>query len=348
MAADVIRSRHSWVTYNEPEGHLDSVVAYLSEMTAIAKHSRILGLTYKDDSILTRFTKQSAINTYRLHPALDLDIFEPLASIETIQSSLTQARAASLRTRFGYADIVIVRHILEHAYKPLEFIGACQHLAKPGGWMVFEVPDCRKVLDGHDHCFLWEEHITYLTPVTLKALFESAGFMNVQIQIYSYPMEDSLVAIVQNIRTNTKVPKMASDEIVRVEAFGRSVAKRGAGIKRHIKSLQAKGIQTALFGAGHLAAKFINFYDLAPHLIGVIDDNPNKENLLMPGSRLPIINSRCLDEGKVNLCLLALNPESEQKVVKAHSAYLKHGGNFRSIFSASANSIDLDIQNDRA
>jgi len=348
MAVDDVRSRYAWITYNEPEGHLDNLVGYLSQVTAVSEHHRILGVTYKDDSTLRRFSKLGVTNTYRLDQVHDINIPDPLASLETIQASLTLECAQNLATRFGCADIVIVRHILEHAHRPLQFIEACHYLTKPEGWMVFEVPDCRKVLDGHDHCFLWEEHITYLTPETLETLFEHAGFADVDIQVFPYPMEDSLVAIVRNVRTTPKMPKIAPEEISRVEGFGRSFAKRGAGIKGHIRSLQANDIQTALFGAGHLAAKFINFYDLAPLLNCVIDDNPSKKNLFLPGSRLPIINSNCLDEGKVNLCLLTLNPESEQKVLRAKSDYLNHGGRFRSIFSASPNSINLDIQDDRS
>jgi len=110
-----------------------------------------------------------------------------------------------------------------------------------------------------------------------------------------------------------------------------------------LQKLQHEGKRVALFGAGHLAAKFINFYDLAPYLCGVIDDNANKLGRFMPGSKLPIISSSCLESEKIDLCLLTLNPESEQKVLKAKSAYLAGGGRFRSIFSASSNSIDLDI-----
>jgi hypothetical protein len=97
-----------------------------------------------------------------------------------------------------------------------------------------------------------------------------------------------------------------------------------------------------------LAAKFINFYDLADYLVGVIDDNPNKLGRLMPGSNLPIIGSGCLETGDVDLCLLTLNPESEQKVRKAKADYLARGGQFRSIFSASPSSIYKDIEHDRA
>lgn len=343
MATDIVRSRHAWITYNEPEGHLDDLVDCLRKMGGVTERARIVGVTYKDDSTLARFGKLGFGDTYRLDQEADLDIAESLASLETIQAALTPARARHIADRIGQADIVLVRHILEHAHRPAELLEACQHLAKPGGLLVFEMPDCRKVLDGQDHCFLWEEHITYFTPETLKSFLECTGFPDADIKVYPYPMEDSLIAIVRNARTAPMKPRALAGEVQRLERFGSSLEERGARIRSHLRSLQGQGTQVALFGAGHLAAKFINFYGLAPFLCGVIDDNPNKQKLFMPGSALPIIDSRCLEEGKIGLCLLTLNPESEQKVLKAKASYLDHGGKFRSIFSASANSINLDL-----
>lgn len=346
MSPEVVRSRHAWITYNEPESHLDNLVESLIQLSDADTSHRILGVTYKDDTTLARFNKLGMAHSYRLDQVSDLEIGNPLASLETVQEKLTPDLALRLADKHSLADILIVRHILEHAHTPIQFIQACQNLTKPNGCMVFEVPDCRKVLDGHDHCFLWEEHISYFTPATLKGLFETAGFMEIEMKIYPYPMEDSLVAIVRNVRSNAPLPHKIQVEVDRVEAFSSSLKERGNKIKNYIQSLQAKNVKTALFGAGHLSAKFINFYDLSSLLSGVIDDNPNKQNLYMPGSRLPIIDSRSLDEGKVDLCLLTLNPESEQKVLKAQSEYINRGGRFRSIFSASANSINLDICDD--
>ena len=344
MATDVVRLRHAWITYNEPEDHLDNLVDSLGKIANITENHRILGLTHNDNSTLARFSKKGVINTYQIDQVHDLGISDPLASLETIQAYLTPEYARNVVSRVGNAEIVIVRRILEHAHNPLQFIEACQYFVKQDGWMVFEVPDSRKMFEHHDHCFLWEEHITYFTPATLKTFFEFAGFMDVEIQIYPSHMEDSLIAVVRNVRTTPTKSKAEVDEISRIEALGKSLTERRDKIRCHIQLLQAKGVQIALFGAGHLAAKFVNFYNLAPFLFGVIDDNPNKQNLFMPSSRLPIISSHFLDEGKIGLCLLTLNPESEQKVLKAKSDYINNGGKFRSIFSASANSIDMDIQ----
>ncbi len=113
-----------------------------------------------------------------------------------------------------------------------------------------------------------------------------------------------------------------------------------------MEGLKKSGKRIALFGAGHLAAKYVNFYDLAPLLIGVIDDNPNKRGRFMPGSGLPIIGSASLEAGEVDLCLLTLSPESEIKVRTARKHYLETGGRFFSIFSASASSLEKEMPND--
>lgn len=349
MPPEMVRSHYEWITYNEPEGHLDDLVEVLGDELGHSGLASIIGVTYKDDSTLQRFNKKGLTNTYRLKESEDLGIHNPLASLETIQAALSPSVAEELAAHRGRADIVLVRHILEHAHQPRAFLEACRKLCKDNGLMVFEVPDCRKILDGHDHCFLWEEHISYFTPETLRGFLEESGLKNLEIKVYPYPMEDSLVAIVRNANSEPSAAKIdIAGETSRLRDFASAFAARGKKITRHLRALQMQNKRVALFGAGHLAAKFINFYGLSPYLHGVIDDNPNKLGRLMPGSKLPIISSGCLESEHVDLCLLTLNPESEQKVLKAKAAYLSGGGKFRSIFSASSNSIDLDIPNDPA
>ena len=62
-----------------------------------------------------------------------------------------------------------------------------------------------------------------------------------------------------------------------------------------------------------------------------VDDQPQKQGKYMPGSGLPVLSSDALREGSVNLCLLAVNAENEEKVVGKHQAYLEQGGEFVSV-----------------
>jgi len=216
MAPETVRSHHEWITYNEPEGHLDALVEVLRAKLGHAEQINIIGVTYKDDTTLQRFEKQGKATVYRIDENGDLGIYDPLASLETIQEALSPAVAEKLAMQKGKADIVLVRHILEHAHQPRAFLEACRKLCRDDGLLVFEVPDCRKVLNGHDHCFLWEEHISYFMPTTLQRFFEEAGLNSLEIKVYPYPMEDSLIAIVRNVASGNPAMKAEiRDEVSR-------------------------------------------------------------------------------------------------------------------------------------
>jgi hypothetical protein len=237
----------------------------------------------------------------------------------------------------------MVRHLLEHAHAPRRFLEACRALTAPDGIMIFEVPDARKMFKGGDHCFLWEEHIVYFTPHTLRAFFEQAGLTDVHVQIYEYAMEDSLVAIVKNTPHEPKIVSAELNETNMLRSFSEALNMRSAKIQGYLRSLQGWQKKIALFGAGHLSLKFINFYELAPYIDCVIDDNPHKQGLFMGGSGLPIVPSKVLESGQIDLCILGLNLESEQKVCAAKSDYLTRGGRFLSAFSSSTRSIDTEL-----
>lgn len=349
MQASIVKSRFPWVTYNEPEGHLDDLVEQIESLGMLRSDTFILGMTYKDDSTLVRCLRKGVKQTHRLSQVEDLGIIDALAGLETVQELLDLAKADELVMKYGQADVLFVRHILEHAHEPKQLIQACQRLTKSGGLIVFEVPDCRKVFDGNDHCFLWEEHISYFTPETLKGFLRQEGFHKITNLVYPYPMEDSLIAIVVNDVCDSKIEVILKDEeIGRAKNFATSFTARKNAIQLMLDDRLKKGWHIALFGAGHLAAKFVNFYQLKDKFVGVIDDSLHKQNHYLPGSALPVIPSTGLDTGEIDLCLTTLSPESEAKVRKSRANYLARGGIFQSIFSASESSIDRGLINDSA
>jgi SAM-dependent methyltransferase len=336
------RSRFEWLTYNEPEGHLDDLAGRLRRLPGITADSRIVGVTYKDDTTLARFNRLGYANTYRYDMASDLDLRDPCAGLESIQGALDDVRAARLAARHGVADLLIVRHVLEHAHRPAAFLRAALALVKPGGYLVFEMPDCTKFVRACDYSFIWEEHIAYFSQQTLAAFFRSAGVAAHAISLYPYPLEDSLIAIVRNAKA-ADAGRTAQAELDSALADGQAFARRYSelGVRMHklFRRWRQDGKRVAVFGAGHLAAKFVNLFSLGDLIDCVIDDNPHKQELLMPGSRLPIRGSAALASRPIDVCLLSLNPESEQKVRAKNQSFLDRGGRFLSIFALSPQAV---------
>jgi hypothetical protein len=337
MPPSMAKTRYAWLTYNEPEGHLDGLVECLRALPGMGSGARIVGVTYKDDTTLARFNRLGYADTYRYDPASDLGLADPCTGLESIQEAFDAAAAARLAARHGLADLLLVRHILEHAHDPHAFVAALRMLVKPGGHLVFEMPDCTKFVRACDYPFVWEEHITYFGAATLAAFFGAAGVALHETIVHPYPLEDSLIGIVRNAPASAAPPAATAELLAEGSAFAAGFAGTRARLQALLGGWKRAGRRVALFGAGHLAAKFANFYGLAGLIDCVIDDNPHKQQLLMPGSRLPVKGSAEL--AQMQLCLLTLNPESEQKVRAKYQAYLDRGGRFLSVFALSPASV---------
>lgn len=106
-------------------------------------------------------------------------------------------------------------------------------------------------------------------------------------------------------------------------------------VQNSLTSWRREKGKIALFGAGHLSCAFINYFGLADLIEFVVDDSLNKQGLLMPGSKRPIVApGRLLSDG-ITLCLFGLAPENEDKIVDRNESFIAGGGTFGSILRGS-------------
>ena len=335
MPAAMVRSRHAWLSYNEPEGHLDKVTDDLIRECRLAADARILGFSHLDDTTLLRFNRHGLENTHRLDARTDLGIEQPLAGLETLQQAMTPERAASIAGRHGLADLLVVRRVLEHAHEPAKLLRELAKLLKPNGSMLLEVPESTKFMASRDYSFVWEEHIAYFTDRTLRRLLLEAKLEASMSRVYEYPLEDSLVTLARAASPGAARSVPTTAEIEFAANFGAAFAGARERVHTALSNLQNEGKRVAVFGAGHLAVKFLNLFGLNGLVHCVIDDKTEKLGLCLPGSGLPVLPSAALIDENIALCLLSMSPESEKKVISAKHEYASRGGRFGSIFPAS-------------
>ena len=329
--------RVPWLTVFEPEGHLDSLADTLASLPELSPADCVAGYSSKDDTLLRRLAERGFSRQWRLDPAHDLGISNPCAFVETLQVPFVAGTALRAVADLGKPKLFIVRHVLEHSYILPGFLRAARELVAPGGYVVFEVPDCTRALENLDYTTLWEEHSVYFTPATFRKTLELSDLDLVHFQIHEHPFENCMVAVCQS----AKAPCVKADEselqleLERARRFGREFPRCTAHIQARLKESQAKSARMALFGAGHLAVAFTCLHKTSVFFEFIVDDNPHKSGRHLAGSGLPILPSSALVEKKIGLCLLALNPEHEEKVISRNQAFLDAGGRFASIFPAS-------------
>jgi len=332
---------YEWIVrYAEPEEHLDKLAHIITNLPGISNKSRFYGISFKDDSLLERMKKLGFTNAWRLDIKKDLDIKESLVGVETVQDKFNPEKAREIAEKQGKQDVIIARHILEHCYDAPRFMRALKEMLKPDGYIVVEVPGCNQALDLLDYTIIWEEHTIYFTNQTFKQIFDFTGFSLKYFEEVAYPLESSLIGIAQ-LKDSDKPffpdKNVVDKEIRRAEVFAQGFEKT----KEKLRNYLSKQNKVALFGAGHLACGFINFFELKDFFEFVVDDDPNKKGLFMPGSGLPIYGSNALIEKNIRLCLLSLNPRNEDKVIQKNQGFIKNKGTFLSIFPSSKHALKI-------
>ncbi|WP_315806247.1 MULTISPECIES: methyltransferase domain-containing protein [unclassified Bradyrhizobium] len=333
---------YDWLFAREPEEHLDQVVEQIVALPGVVTNSVIGALTSKDDTTIDRFRRKGFEKTWRVTLDHDLGLTNPTCGIETVQKLTTPQRMAAIAEKRGAADVLIVRHILEHAENLHDFIGGIAALVKPGGIVMVEIPDCTNSLRLHDYCMPWEEHSLYFTPETFAPVLSLGGFEPIRMDVFPLPFENSIVQLARKVgapgsfRCDHVSPAAQSSLLA---GYAADFEPTRRALRTKLTKIRTENGPIALFGAGHLACAFANFLDIADLIDFVADDTPQKIGKYLPGARLPILPSAALADRGIKLCLLALSVSSEDRVIERNSAVTAAGGTFASILRASPRSI---------
>jgi hypothetical protein len=331
---DQLRSPHHWITYTEPSGHLDALVATVLALPGVTRDCAICGIFLRTDPTLERFQAGGFSNTWRLDIQADLEVTDPCAGTETIQDRFQAEIAERISQKRGHPDVIIIRHVLEHAHDPRAVMEGLRRLVKASGFVVFEVPDCQQLMAEKDYTSLWEEHVSYFTMQTFVHLLKTNGW---GVQHTGKPGV-SLVAIAQP--GERQMPPAApaypvAEELTRGKAFADGFPALKARIRDFLSDFSRSQGKIALFGAGHLSCTLMNLMEMQDYLCCVIDDHERKQGMFTPGSHLPICASRALQEKNIALCLSSLGNEADGRLAARNPPvhdFLRQGGELRSIF----------------
>jgi hypothetical protein len=343
MPAHSMNPMFDWIKFNEPENHLVDIVRMISSLDGITKDSRILGISKHDKPLLGQLSREGFNRLDQISEKNDLGLSQENASEALVQSYLNRKTAASILARKGLFDIVVVRRLLEHAFDVSSLLRVLKSLLAPGGNLVLEVPDCKDAFDRVDVSSLWEEHISYFTENSFERSLRLNELQTVEKQTFLYPGENALVFIAKDYKNHSQshIDQPSKAELTRASAFVETIEKLRKELLEVFETYVSKGGKIAILGAGHRSCTFLNLLGVGKLLEFVVDDDPNKHSLHMPGCRLPIRNSRSLVDEGISLCLLAINPQSEAGFMNGQEEFKRRGGQFLSISPDSTHALRI-------
>lgn len=210
----------------------------------------------------------------------------------------------------GDADFVCCKMTLEHIPAVKSFVEMVRQAAAQRSDTVvfFQVPDLSLILDEREFWDIYYEHCSYFTPESLARLFALTGFTVRRVWTGYGDQYLMIEAVSSGAPVKPEEDSLALDTLVtKVDAFARQVPDTIERWKKEIRKLAAAEKKVVLWGSGSKAVSFLTTIGIAGELRYVVDINPHRQGMFMPGTGHEIVAPESLVDYQPDVVII-MNP----------------------------------------
>jgi len=221
------------------------------------------------------------------------------------------------------ADFVICRHTLEHIAKPQQFLRTMRAAlaSNVDAAIFFEVPNAPFVFQNQGIWDVIYEHCFYYSSGALARLFSSCGFDVLRV---SSTFNGQYLCLEGRISSgNAGMLGDAGGDVDEMREEVRNFAEEYRAIRARweqaLGNFAEQRKRVALWGAGAKGAMFLNAFKKASTLEYIVDVNPHKWGLYVPGTGQKVVSPEFLKSYQPDVLLIA-NPNYQDEISRQTSA----------------------------
>lgn len=215
------------------------------------------------------------------------------------------------------ADFVICRHVLEHIFTPQRFLRSVRAALarKPDAAIFFELPNGSFVFQKDGMWDIIYEHCFYYSAGALARLFSASGF---DVRNVSSTFNGQYLCLEAGVSSQEigLLGEAGGDlESMRNEIrnFAQEYHSGRTYWKDALRRFEAQGKRVALWGAGAKGAMFLNAFRNVHSIECVVDVNPHKCGLHIPGTGQTVVNPEFLKQFRPDV-LVIVNPNYRDEI----------------------------------
>ncbi|MCF6157343.1 MAG: methyltransferase domain-containing protein [wastewater metagenome] len=214
-------------------------------------------------------------------------------------------------------NFICCKMTLEHIQHTAQFLNTVKHSIKNrhNTIVFFQVPNVTPILREVGFWDIYYEHCSYFSTVSLARLFRKCGF---DVMNLSMIYHDQYLMIEARMGSDGKeIPLEDEDDFEKlfedVQYFSRNYQNRLDIWKRKVKEIIGNGHRIVIWGSGSKGVSFLNYLDLRDEIEFVVDINPYKHNMYMPGTGQKIVGPTFLKEYRPD-SIIIMNPVYREEI----------------------------------
>ncbi|MBH24538.1 MAG: hypothetical protein CMH57_08815 [Myxococcales bacterium] len=310
--------------------HLGEVARWIGACGAPG--ASIVEVGASNGALLTLLAEQGA-RVAGYEPAVDPARKAQERGLDVRIEPLTPETAAPFANQ---ADVIVIRHVLEHIQDLPTFLAGVEALAHEGTRLVVEVPDLAATVRVGLHTNFYHPHLSYFDEQTLGALLAGAGW-RVDVTRVVDIFGGSL--LVGASRQAAPAPQWAEPPGVpyapleegALEAFLASWRERAEALRGFLEAQAAAGKVVDGYGAAERTVAALGYAGVAPgHVRRLYDRNPLLWGWCVPGSRIPIASAEAIPADPPDLMILFASSH-EREIMAQQREFVERGGRFVSV-----------------
>lgn len=319
-------------------GHAEAYVAAMVERFGLNSASRVVEVA-SNDGYLLQYVKGRGIPCLGVEPTASTAAAARQKGITIVEAFFGVTLAAQLAADGWSADLMAANNVLAHVPDINDFVSGFARLLKPTGVATFEFPHLLNMVSEAQFDTAYHEHYSYLSLTAVDRIFAANGLRIFDVE--TTPWHGGSLRVFADRSDSAVHDRSAQVKAIldREEAAGLLTADFYAGFQATAQRVrndflaflidcQRQGLKVAAYGAAAKGNTLLNFAGVKPDLLSfVVDRNPAKQGLFMPGSRIPIVSEEILKSEKPERVVIL--PWNLQTEIKQQLSYIADwGGKF--------------------
>ena len=253
-----------------------------------------------NDGYLLQYFKEKDIPILGIEPAVNVAKVAKEKGIPTITKFFSVNTANELEEEGKKADLIIGNNVLAHVPNLNDFVKGLKILLKPSGIITLEFPHLQQLIQKNQFDTIYHEHFSYFSLITVEKIFsfheltifdvEEISTHGGSLRIYVKHSEYDDILINEKVSILLEKEKQYGLENINTYTnFIKNVDVIKKKINEFFIDAKNSGKKIVCYGAAAKGNTLLNYCNIGNNFIDyVVDQNPYKQGLFLPGTHIPI------------------------------------------------------------